>query len=115
MEKRCAAVVGLHDIGRSTTPLQGGPCFQAMPSILNRNGVRFATVDFYSSLLGVERVQQVELTPDGPTDAIIKYAHDPDDLSYEYDVRWRQFGGARKESERITASDATIVADELGM
>ena len=77
--------------------------------------IRFAITEVRYSLLGVDRTQQVELRPDGPADAIIKYAHDPDDLSYDYEVRWRQYGGQEKISERLNSADRTILADELGM
>ncbi len=88
---------------------------EADPEIFRQKGVRLATVTFRSRLFGQEQVQHISLRPTsgGPLAAIIKYAHEPDDLAYQYEVVWRLAGGEQIKSGPKTGSEAVLFADEL--
>jgi hypothetical protein len=74
---------------------------------------RHVTVRFTSNLLGRSIHEDVQLRPSGPTSTIIKYAHVPGDLNYEYDLKWRLYGGEYLETGPLRGEDDTIYADEV--
>ncbi len=88
---------------------------EADPDVFSDEKVRLATVDFESTLFGKKSAQQVTLKPsgNGVLSKVIKYAHEPNDYSYVYDVSWLKRGGVEMRKDDVTGSAEYIFADEL--
>lgn len=88
---------------------------EADPDILYDARVRLVTVTFYYELFGKGHSELVELKPtrEGLQSKTVRYAHEPGNHGYEYEVAWRLRGGKVIKSGRIKGNEATIFADEL--
>jgi len=88
---------------------------EADPEIFSDEKIRLATINFESSLFGKKDVQQVTLKPSGTgvLSKVIKYAHEPGNYAYNYDVSWIKRGGVQLKKERTDGIAEFIFADEL--
>ena len=77
--------------------------------------VRLATVKFRYSLFGKEEVREITLKPgsNGTLSKTIKYAHEPKNYGYEYDISWIKRGGVKLRKEAQSGDTEYIFADEL--
>jgi len=85
----------------------------ADPDVLEDEGVRMVTVDFYYKLFGEQKHEKITIRvrPED-LDRVIEYAHEPNDFDYEYEIKWRKRGKTIT-SGRLKGSDDLIFCDEL--
>jgi len=88
---------------------------EADPEIFSEQKIRLATINFKSSLFGKEDVQQVTFKTGGnaPLSQTIKYAHEPGQYDYLFDVSWLKRGGVQLKQEELNGNAEFIFADEL--
>ena len=77
--------------------------------------VRLATVKFRYDLFGIQDVREITLRPgsNGLLSKTIKYAHEPGDYGYIYDISWVKRGGVRLSVEDQEGESTHIFADEI--
>ena len=88
---------------------------EADPNVFSEAGVRLATVQFKSELFGKQDTQSVSLkaTGDGTLSKTIRYAHEPNDYGYWYDISWLKRGNVQLKQTDIQGNAEFIFADEL--
>ncbi|GHA17852.1 hypothetical protein GCM10008090_29450 [Arenicella chitinivorans] len=88
---------------------------EADPAVFSDAGVRLATVEFKSDLFGKQDTQSVSLktTGDGTLSKTIRYAHEPNDYGYLYDISWLKRGNVQLKRTDIQGNAEFIFADEL--
>jgi hypothetical protein len=88
---------------------------EADETVFTSERIRLATVKFKHSLFGKETISEVTLKPNanGLVPQIIKYAHEPNDLGYVYDISWIIRGGKQLKIEAQNGDAKYIFADEL--
>jgi hypothetical protein len=88
---------------------------EADPEVFDSEQVRLATLKFKYDLFGKENIREVTLRPggDGVLSQTIKYAHEPTDYDYQYDISWLKRGGVQLKKESVTGDAEYIFADEM--
>lgn len=88
---------------------------EADPDVFTAESVRLATINFKSTLFGKPSVQQVTLKPgsSGVLSKVIKYAHEPNDYGYQYDISWVKRGSIQLNQNDLNGNAEFIFADEL--
>jgi len=91
---------------------------EADPDVFSDERVRLATVMFKSTLFGEQDVQEVTLKPGSPSannalSKTIKYAHEPNNYDYEYDISWIKRGNVKLDQQGQSGNAEFLFADEL--
>ena len=88
---------------------------EADSSVLFDAGVRLASLKFKYNLFGNNAVEEVTIRPgnNGTLSQVIRYAHEPNDYEYDYDISWLKRGGMQLEKTNQTGNAEFLFADEL--
>jgi hypothetical protein len=88
---------------------------EADPEVFSEEKGRLATLRFKSTLFGKEDIREVTLKPSGDAglSKTIRYAHEPNDYGYEYDISWIKRGNVQLKQEEVNGETEFIFADEL--
>ncbi|CAH1388006.1 hypothetical protein [Candidatus Nitrotoga sp. M5] len=88
---------------------------EADPEVFRDEKVRLTTIVFKSKLFGKQDSRKISLktTSKDPLSQTIKYAHEPDNYNYEYDISWLKRGGVQVKKNDVVGDADFIFADEL--
>lgn len=88
---------------------------EADPEVFRDEKVRLTTIVFKSKLFGKQDSRKISLktTSKDPLSQTIKYAHEPDNYNYKYDISWLKRGGVQVKKIDVAGDADFIFADEL--
>jgi len=75
------------------------------PDAAEERDIVYATIEIKNRLGGKDRIRTVEIDPDGPSKVPYEYYHEPNDLDYEYRVRFNFRDGEKHTTDWTGGGD----------